>query len=141
MIGPDELQEGIISKLKADATLVAYLTGLGVPDEIREVSWQAKDFKYPCVRVDIGLCSPYGGDKCELNQSEILFEVQAFSVEASSRQCGHLIGLTIKALFGKSIQATNWHSQWIRLMPFLGPRQIGENVWQSGAPFRMLTHE
>jgi hypothetical protein len=141
MIGPDEAQDGIIAKLKADANLTAWLTNLSVSAEIREAFWQAKEFKYPCVRVSIGVCTPYGGDTCELVKSEIQFQVQAFSVEASSKQCGHLIGLVVKALFGKYIQTTTWKTQRVQLLQMTGPVQEVVDLWQSAAQFRMLVQE
>lgn len=141
MIGPDEAQEGIISKLKADVALVAWLTTKGVADEIREDYWQAKDFKYPNVRVVVGLLTPYGLSECSLKWSEVLFSVQAFSVENSSQQCGHLIGLVVDALFGKGVQTSTWRTQKIELQNLTGPVRASEDVWQSQANFRMLTQE
>lgn len=141
MISPDEAQEGIIAKLKGNATLVAWLTALSVASEIRESYWQADEFKYPNVRVDIGVCTPFLNDTCDLVKSNIEFSVATFSREASSKQCGHLIGLVVDSLFGASINHTAYKVQRILLLRVVGPQRAGEDVWVSRADFRMLAQE
>jgi len=141
MISPAQAQEGIIAKLKANITLVAWLTALSVASEIRESYWQADEFKYPNVRVDIGVCTPFPNDTCDMVKSDIGFSVAAFSREASSKQCGQLIGLVVNSLFGASINHTAYKAQRIFLLRLVGPQRAGEDVWVSRADFRMLTQE
>ena len=58
MISNDLVQAAIVAKLKADTTLVAWLTARSAENEIRESQWQGTVFSFPAVRVELGTQEP-----------------------------------------------------------------------------------
>ena len=107
MIANNNIQAAIITKLKADTDLVAWLTARSASNEIRESNWQGAAFTYPAVRVQTGTQQP-GPDTshCYLTTSEIPFTVLCFSESDSSQQADILArGLSPKAVIRVELSA------------------------------------
>lgn len=96
MINNNDLQEAIISKLKADATLIA---SLATDKEVREAQWQGITFEYPCVRVALETQTPkFPG--CTLYA--LTFIVSAMSEQESSKESNtiaYYVSETLKNFF------------------------------------------
>lgn len=94
---PDLVKGAIITRLKANTTIVAEITGGA--DEIREAQWQGRDFTYPAVRVRVNSITPTNP---ECSRWEISFSIAVFSEEASSYQADRISGIINNQLHGKA---------------------------------------
>lgn len=92
MIDQNEIQEAIVAKLKADASLTA---ALATSAEIREDQFQGVDYFYPCVRVKIGQQVPKIPN-CPLYSQP--FIIQAFSEKDSSKESNSISYLVSEAI-------------------------------------------
>ena len=93
---PDYIKGAIVSRLKAQATIVAELDSSA---EIKEAQWQGRDFKYPAIRVSVSPIDPMQPD---CNRWEVPFVIATFSEEASSYQADKISGIIHGVLHGKS---------------------------------------
>lgn len=138
MIGNNSIQAAIISKLKADVALTAWLTLAGSSDEIREAQWQGTDFELPAVRVNVGINAPFE-DSCYPENCDVAFIVSCFSEEGSSSQVDQLMHLVCSALIGKRLTGSGWSSLSIRGDGNTGAVFDGEEkVWRSFSAFSMF---
>jgi hypothetical protein len=117
VISPELVQAGIIAKLKADTSLVAWLTARSAGSEIRENQWQGRQFVYPAIRVDLLPQTETGNPPC---YSQTLFNVFAFTEGDSSKDCGILAGLVNAALIRKKFSLGS-----------VPPLRTAERVWQA----------
>lgn len=134
MIDNDLIQAAIVTKLKADSTLVAWLTALGAGSEIREAQFQGRDFLYPSVRVELGTQIEEGNPPC---YSTIPFTVYSYSEKDSSREANQLAGYVNDALLRKNISGSGWQSQLIVSDGMIAARRTSERVWQAVNLYRM----
>jgi hypothetical protein len=128
MISPELVQAGIITKLKADTALIAWLTTYSAQNEVRENQWQGRQFVYPAVRVDILTQTEPGNPPC---YSQALFNVFAFAEGDSSKNCGVLAGLVDSALIRKKFTGTGFDSGLVTSLGTVPPIRTGERVWQA----------
>ena len=133
MIPNDDVQAGLITKLKADTDLTAYLTGQSATDEIRENQWQGVDFTYPAVRVDLTEQTEAGNPPC---LSDLVFSVHCFGEGNSSLEADHVAGLVMQALLRKAFVGTGFTSGIIANDSLVGAVRQAERVWRSTALFR-----
>lgn len=134
-IANQNVQAGIVAKLKAATTLVAWLTARSVEDEIRENQWQGRDFVYPATRVDLLPQVPLGNPPCT---SEIGFNVHCFSESDSSRQADTLAGLVEEALARTAFTGTDFRSGRVRTESIVPANRTGERVWQATVQFMAM---
>lgn len=134
MIDNNLIQAAIVSKLKADTLLVAFLTSLGAGAEIRESQWQGTTFAYPNVRVELGTQIEEGNPPCYSTQP---FTVYSYSEQDSSREANQLAGYVNDALLRQMISGTGWHSQLIISDGNIAARRVSERVWQAVNLYRM----
>lgn len=137
MISNDLVQASIIAKLKADTTLVAWLTVEGAGDEIREGQYQGRNFVYPAVRAQLGTQQPGGNGPCYVTTGETTFMVQSFSESDSSQGADQLAGLVEDALLGKHLAGTGFHTGPVLCDGHIKAVRTGERVWQAITQFRM----
>lgn len=100
----DEIQDAIISTLKANATITALLVAGST--EIREHQWQGTTFTYPNIRVRM-ISNVEESANCEL--STISLSIQVFSEEASSLECNRISGIIRSELHDKSFTQDGVH--------------------------------
>lgn len=131
MISTVELQEQIITTLKAHAPIV-----LVVGEEIREEQWQGKEFTYPCVRVGMVNNIPLG-DTCHHSHSTMGFRILCFSESPSSQQCDAMVGLIMEALLGEQFIHIDFTTGEIRLgrQGQIPAKRTPQRVWQSEVHF------
>lgn len=128
MISAELVQAGIIAKLKADTSLIAWLTARSASAEIRENQWQGRQFVYPAIRVDLLPQTEPGNPPC---YSQVLFNVFAFTESDSSKDCGILAGLVDTALIRKKISGTGYDSGLVLSLGAVPPLRTAERVWQA----------
>ena len=128
MISPELIQAGVISKLKADTSLVAWLTDRSAANEIRENQWQGRSFVYPAVRVDLLVQTEPGNPPCF---SQTLFNVFAFAEGDSSKESAILAGLINSALLRKKFSGTGFSSGLVISLGSVPPIRTGERLWQA----------
>lgn len=134
MIDSDLIQAAIVAKLKADSALIAWLTQFGCQDEVRESQWQARQFLYPNVRVELGTQIEDGNPPC---YSTLPFTVYCYSEKDSSREANQLAGYVNDALLRKNVSGSGWHSQLIVSDGSIAARRVSERVWQAVNLYRM----
>jgi len=127
VISHELVQAGIITHLKADAALIAWLTTFSAQNEIRENQWQGVTFVYPAVRVDLLTQTEPGNPPC---YSQVLFSVFAFTEGDSSKDCGVLGGLLDTALLRKKFSGTGYNSGLILTLGGVPPTRTAERIWQ-----------
>lgn len=137
MISNDLIQAAIISHLKADTTLVDWLTALSAGEEIRETQWQGVQFGYPAVRVQIGTQMPGGNGPCYVTTGETPFTVLSFSEHDSSQQADQLMGLVEDALLGNHLSGSGFRTGPVLSDGLIKATRTGERLWQAVGLFRM----
>jgi hypothetical protein len=122
----EEVQAGLIERLKADTALVALL---GSSDRIKETEWQGADFVFPAVRVENDVLPSIDG--CSPDNVEIVITV--LSETKTSKQCS-LISAEISRLFHcktfKSVAGVSYLSVKVTRVPY-PKQQEGQSIWQS----------
>ena len=115
MIRNDQIQQGIVSYLKANATITAQLT---TSAEIREDQWQGRDFVYPNIRVRMISNLPQidNRDGCD---HRVSMGIQAYSEDDSSQEADRIAGIIGNVLHGRSFSSNslNFHSVVTNLVP------------------------
>jgi hypothetical protein len=135
VISPELIQAGIITHLKADTALVAWLTARSAEDEIRENQWQGRQFVYPAVRVDLLPQTEPGNPPC---YSQSLFNVFVFTEGDSSKDCGILAGLVDTALLRKKFSGTGYNSGLVISLGTVPPIRTAERVWQALGQYQTI---
>lgn len=133
MIDNNLIQAALISKLKADTNLIAFLAQYNASDEIREASYQGTVFAYPNVRIELGTQIETGEPPC---YSEIPFTVYCHSEENSSKQANELAGFVNDALIRKNFSGTGFTSGRIITDGTISARRTTERIWQAVCQFR-----
>lgn len=128
MISPDLVQAGIVSHLKANTALIAWLTTYSAQNEIRENQWQGRQFVYPAIRVDLLTQTEPGNPPCF---AQVLFNVFAFAEGDSSLTCAQLAGLIDTALIRHKFSGTGFNSGLVTTLGSVPPIRTGERVWQA----------
>jgi len=80
MISVEDIQAALISKIKANATIMALLSD---SSEVREINWKGQNFTYPNIRVKINSAPFYRACYQNLDASIFVFSEQASSTEAN----------------------------------------------------------
>lgn len=142
MIANNTIQAAIISHLKANANLVAYLTAQAATNEIREMEWQAAQFVYPSIRVGVGTQTPDGSTSvCYATNGEATFTVASFGEGDSSYQADELAGLVNDALIGTQITGSGFKSTVVQSDGLTHASRTGERVWRAVGLYRMYIYE
>lgn len=142
MISPELTQAAIITKLKANATLTAWLTARSAGSEIRELQWQGAAFVYPAVRVQVGRQLPDGlTSVCYETNGELTFTAVSYSENDSSLQADQLAGLVNEALLGQVLSGSGFRSLRIQSDGLTKATRTGERVWQATGLYRAYIFE
>lgn len=142
MIANNLIQAAIISHLKANANLTAYLTAQAATNEIRELEWQAAQFVYPSVRVGIGTQTPDTiTSVCYTTNGEVTFTVVCFGEGDSSLQADELAGLVNDALVGTRLSGAGFRSNVIQSDGLTHAARTGERVWRAVGLYRAYIYE
>jgi len=131
MIRNDLVQKGVISKLKADVSLITWLTTLAAQNEIREAQWQGRTFVYPAVRIQVGTQTEIGDPPCF---SKCNFTVYSFTEKDSSQQADELSNLIDVALIRKKLSPGSGDGFTTGIVIAEGSVKAtrrGERIWQA----------
>lgn len=137
MIANDRIQAAIVAKLKADATLIAWLTARSAGSEVRESQWQGTVFTYPAVRVDLGTQMPSGNGPCYLANGEMPFTVYSYSEDDSSKQADVLAGLVNDALLGQQFSGTGFTTGLVKSDGLASATRLAERLWRAAGFYRV----
>lgn len=103
LIRNDQIQAGMVERLKANATVTAQLPAGAT--EIREDQWQGREFVYPNIRVRLISNVPTSGyESCP---QDISMGIMAFSQLDSSQEADRIAGIISNELHGISFTASN----------------------------------
>jgi hypothetical protein len=132
---PEELvQAALITKLKGATGVVGYLNSA---DEIKEAQWQGTTFKYPAVRVKMGIQTPLPEDCAS---SIVPFIVICKGEKASSKTTSVLASAVVNALQGRRwcdiIQGVRFVA--IRAVGVGGIAREDALTWKAEASFRAI---
>lgn len=131
MLSNDLIQAALITKLKANTALVAFLTAASAGSEIREAQWQGREFTYPAVRVQVGTQMAGGNGPCYTTTGETPFTIYCYSEQDSSRQADQLAGLVDDALLGLHLSGTGFRTGPVLSDGLIKAVRTGERVWQA----------
>lgn len=134
MIPNDDVQAGLITKLKAGNAIVATLSS---SNEIKEAQWQGTAFLYPAVRVSVGTqtqdrASPF------CNFGFLPFTVRVYSEQKSSQQADDILGKVNAYLHGNYAKGTGFILNNIECIGLTGAIRVSEQLWQSEANYLSL---
>ncbi len=130
MVSNDLIQTALITRLKANAALVARITAA----EVRENQWQGTNFDYPCVRVSVTLQTPLmEWEQC--SWSRVTFSVFSMSELDSSKEADEIAGLVNAALHKVSFAGTGFKFLKIRSMGLASATRMSERIWRAEASF------
>ena len=132
MFSNNEIQETIVTRLKANAPVVASLT---TPDEVREESWQGILFVYPCIRVQLGVQLPLNQD-CSLVRIPVT--ILCYSEEASSYQANAIAMLVNDSLHRHTFSGNTVSIIGSMSNGLVDAIRIDQRTWRSEARFTML---
>lgn len=141
MISNEIIQAALISYLKADTSIISFLTQFNAQDEIRESEYQAREFVYPAIRLELGVQIEEGNPPC---YSTLPFTVYCYSEEASSKQCNQLAGLVNTRLIRNAFSGTGFTTGLIVTDGNLSARQVNSRSqggyrgeWQAPSFYRV----
>lgn len=131
MLRNDQIQAGLISKLKANVTILAELVdanGVDVSEEIREDQYKGTDFSYPNIRVRLISATPLADKDCKHIRFSISFQV--FSEKDSSEQADKIAGIINNEFHGKQFTANSiaYSTRLVSLVPAVSD---GMRTWRS----------
>lgn len=130
MVSNDLIQAALITRLKANAALIARITAA----EVRESQWQGTNFDYPCVRVSVTLQVPLmEWEHC--SWSRVSFSVFSMSELDSSKEADEIAGLTNAALHKMSFAGAGFKFLKIRSNGLASAVRMSERVWRAEASF------
>jgi hypothetical protein len=134
MIPNNLVQAALITKLKGATGVVGYLNSA---DEIKEYDWQGTTFKYPAVRIKMGLQTPLPEDCAS---SFVPFTVICKGEKASSKEASVLASAVVIALQGRRwcdiIQGVRFVA--IRVMSAGGIIREDALTWKAEVNFRAI---
>lgn len=130
MVSLNDVQAGLVAYLKAQSSLVTLLQSAA---DIKEDEWQGTTFKYPAVRIDLGVQYPKSG--CTM--SEITFGVLGFSEKDSSAEANSIASEVTDLLHNKSFTRNGVHFIVFGTGTIPAIRK-DERTWRSEAKFKAL---
>lgn len=130
MIGDEQIQAAIISKLKS---LAPYNNVAST--EIRELEWQGDTFSYPNIRVELEV-NEWAFDeqeKCMLQYVE--FSIYCFSEQRSSKECSQIKSAVINAFAGLGFTTNSVKFNRLRMVDNVPAVRQDEVTWRSQVKF------
>ena len=131
MVDNKLIQRAILNKLKADTTLIAWMTGYDAENEIREFSWQSTDFIYPNIRIQLGTQTEAGNPPCF---SEISFTVYCNTEGDSSALADELAYLVNSALLRQKLAPNagdGFSTGIVSSGGTIKASRLSERIWQA----------
>lgn len=128
MISPNDIQAGILTRLQADATLVALLAGTS---SIKADQWQGTTFVYPAVRINLGTIMPIG----DCAGCTLTFGIECYTEDDSENRANTIADTVNDALHGKSFSsgAVRYSLYSRGLVPAI---RSDERTWRAEALFQ-----
>ena len=127
VIDNDDIQAGLIAKLKASTTIVALLAS---GTSIKEDQWQGTTFVYPAVRVDLGMQLP----RANCDGAEVTFSILCYSEDASSQEADELAGTVNEQLHRKAFTSSSIRYS-IYSQGLIPAIREDDRTWRSEATF------
>lgn len=121
-----QIRSALIEKLKSINELT--LAHVNFPTEIRELTWQGQDFKYPCVRVGQIVLTPTN-TTCSI--ATVDGSIMVFSELPSSLEAERLADIIFQALHGHSFSSGIVIFTGLKCQQFEAVRVPESAVWQS----------
>jgi len=143
MISHISFQEQVLLRLQGFADLLALVAA----DQMKEAQYQATEFTYPGIRIDVRSQIPEGSGQCRPTISIENFAVLAYSEDDSSLECEQICFEIVEALFGAQLedaapaQGPAWRTETVNLVTFNAPRRMAERVWRGEVIFRCRVKE
>lgn len=143
MISHASFQEQVIDELQAFGDLTIIVPA----DQVKESQYQATEFTYPGVRVDVRTQIPEGNAPCRRSISIQNFAVTAHSEADSSLECEQICFQIVEALFGAQLEDTTpsqgptWRTETVNLVQVNAPRRLTERTWRGEVIFRCRVKE
>ena len=148
MISHISFQEQVLLRLQGFADLLALVAA----DQMKEAQYQATEFTYPGIRIDVRSQIPEGSGQCRPTISIENFAVLAYSEDDSSLECEQICfeiveALTADPVFGAQLedvapaQGPAWRTETVNLAIFNAPRRMAERVWRGEVVFRCRVKE
>lgn len=131
MLRNDEIQAGLITRLKANATILTELVdanGESVSEEIREDQYKSQYTSYPNIRVRLISSSPLADKECNHLRFSVAFQV--FSESDNSLQADRIAGIINNEFHGKQFIA-NGIAYSTRLTSLVPAVSDGMRTWRS----------
>jgi hypothetical protein len=133
-----DIQEVVVSKIKADSALSSWLTSKASANEVREDEWQGADFTYPNVRVELPTQIDLGDPPCH---TSVTFNVHCYAEGYSSIDCDVLAGLVKSSLRGKHLSGSGFATLRIASEGSIGAVQAGDRVWRATEQFSLIVRQ
>ena len=127
MLSNDDIQAGLVVKLKASTTIVALLAS---GTSIKEDQWQGTTFVYPAVRVDLGMQLP----RANCDGAEVTFSILCYSEDASSQEADELAGTVNEQLHRKAFTSSSIRYS-IYSQGLIPAIREDDRTWRSEATF------
>jgi hypothetical protein len=131
MVDNKLIQRAILNKLKADTTLIAWMTVYDAENEIKEFNWQSSNFIYPNIRISLGTQTENGNPPCF---SELAFTIYCNMEGDSSALTDELAYIVNKALLRKNLLPTAGDGFTTGIVSSGGTikaARLSERIWQA----------
>ena len=136
MLSNDDIQAALITYLKAQTTLVAFLAATS---SIKEDQWQGTQFVYPAYRLRLSVQTPLGvggsGSNCP---ARLTITVAAYTEDASSKKADDMAGAANAALHEATFTRNNIRFAAIRSTGLVSAIRQDERTWRSEANFTAI---
>lgn len=134
MITNVTIQAALISYAKLSTPIV---TSLGTADQIKEASWQGKNFVYPALRIArIRQGKDLRGMRC--NYGYVTFSWITFSQEASSQQADTIAGVVNSVFDNLGFAHPGILFNRIWCVGLIGAVRVSEQLWRSQNDYRAM---
>lgn len=133
MIPNSEIQSALVSKIKANATIVLQLTNNDTED-IKEDNWQGRNFDYPAIRINLldQVIDPSSNDRCLVSKS--IFSIIILSTDDSSKQADDIAGVVASQLDNKGFTQSGIKFERLRCERLIPAKPVND-LWRSEAVF------
>jgi hypothetical protein len=136
MIGHNLFATTLVSKLKANSALTTWLAARSSALDIREMSWQGRDFQYPNVRVDTGTETTLEDGPCYGTRSQFAFRLLSFSEGISSQEVHDLALLVHNVVFNTRLTGSGWTTTLIMCDSWPRAIRTPDDIWRCIASYR-----
>ena len=132
MKSSEDIQAALLTYLKAQTSITGLLSDT---NEIREDQWQARNFIYPNVRIDLGIQRPELSHGCP---SSVTGSVLCFSDQNSSKQADDMAGAAAATLHQKAFTRGGIRFSMMRVTDLVPAIRVDDRTWRSQVIFQAI---